>query len=93
MGRIKLSLSLGAAAPSSSSRKRSPHHSGVDDNDSSPSKTELLRVDNNTDHGGGDTSNEINSTRTRSKQINDKNYDIGLDSLSNLSNYNKTASE
>ena len=84
VGRIK---STGAATPSSSSsRKRSPHHSGVDDSDLSRSKTKLLRVDNTTKHGGVETSYEINPTQ--SKQ-NDKKYDIGLDSLSNnnLSNY------
>ena len=85
-GRIK---SLGAAAPSSSSRKRrSPHHSGVDDNDASRSKPKL-RFDNTTKHGGDDASNEINPTRSNQ---NDKNVN-GLDpsSHNNLSNIYKTA--
>jgi len=86
VGRKKSTPKAAAAPSSSSSRKRrSPHHPGVDDNDSSsPSKTKQ-RVDNTTKHGGVDTSNEINPKQSNQ---NDKN-DYGLDPLSN--NLSKTA--
>jgi len=89
VGRIKSE----EATPSSSRKRRSPHQNGVDNKDNnkrnvSPSRTKR-RVVNTTKPCGVDTSYGIT---TRSKQ-NYKNYDIGLDSLSNnnLSNNYKTA--
>ena len=79
VGRKKSTPKAAAAPSSTSSRKRRSKHQNA-------SRSKAKRVDNTTKHGGVDTSNEIN---TRSNQK-DKN-DYGLDPSSNLSNYNKTA--
>jgi len=88
-GRRKLSLGAAASSSSSSRTRKRSRSQGVNKRNVSRSKPDL-RINNNTDNGGGVDTSYYETNTTRSKQ-NDKN-DYGLDPLSNnLSNCYKTA--